>query len=83
MEALWLYSLAEWGRAQTEQYVDALTEAFDFLADSPNTGTACDHIRAGYRRFPVTRHVIYYRTTEYGIEVVRVLHDRMLATRHL
>ena len=31
----------------------------------------------------VIRHVIYYRETDYGIEVIRVLHDRMLATRYL
>ncbi len=73
MEAVWLYSLKEWGRAQTERYVDDVTEAFGFLANSPNTGAACDHIRAGYRRYPVTRHVIYYRATDYGVEVIRVL----------
>ena len=28
------------------------------------------------------RHVVYYRETSYGIEVIRVLHDRMLATLH-
>ncbi|MCE2406785.1 MAG: type II toxin-antitoxin system RelE/ParE family toxin [Pseudomonadales bacterium] len=83
MEVLWLWSLMEWGRARTERYVDTLIAAFGFLAESPNTGTPCDHIRAGYRRYPVNRRVSYYRTTEYGIEVIRVLHDRMLATRHL
>jgi len=46
-------------------------------------GTACEPIRLGYRRFPLIRHVIYYRATAYGIEVIRVLHDRMLATRYL
>ena len=43
----------------------------------------CENIRTGYRKHPVIRHVIYYRETDYGIEVIRVLHDRMLATRYL
>ena len=83
MEAVWLYSLAQWGGQQTGRYIDDLTEAFAFLARSPKAGTACDHIRQGYRRYPVIRHVVYYRATGYGIEVMRVLHDRMLAARHL
>ena len=83
MEAVWLYSLTQWGAAQTERYIDDLIEAFVFLAQSPQAGTACEHIRTGYRKYPVIRHVVYYRETGRGIEVIRVLHDRMLAPRHL
>jgi toxin ParE1/3/4 len=82
MEAVWLYSLSQWGEQQTERYIDDLTEAFGFLAESPKAGTACDHTRIGYRKYPVIRHAIYYRLTDYGIEIIRVLHDRMLAERH-
>jgi len=82
MEAVWLYSLKQWGTQQAERYIDDLTEAFGFLAKSPKAGTACENVRAGYRKYPVIRHVIYYRETGYGVEVMRVLHDRMLATRH-
>lgn len=81
MEAVWLYSLNQWGARQTESYIDDLTEAFAFLARNPNAGSACDVIRRGYHRYPVIRHVVYYRATDYGIEVVRVLHDRILASR--
>lgn len=82
METVWLYSLTQWGAQQTERYIDDLTEAFEFLAKNPKAGTACENIRAGYRKYPVIRHVVYYRETAYGVEVVRVLHDRMLASRH-
>ena len=82
MEAVWLYSLQEWGVDQADRYIDDLTEAFGFLAESQKSGTACENIRAGYRKYPVIRHVVYYRETDYGVEVKRVLHDRMLATRH-
>lgn len=59
-----------------------LVAAFEFLAESPKTGTLCKNIRAGYRKYPVIRHVVYYRETAYGIGIMRILHDRMLATRH-
>jgi len=81
MEAVWRYSLTEWGAEQTDRYIDDLTTAFEFLTDSPKAGTQCENIRAGYRQYPVIRHVVYYRETSYGIEVIRVLHDRMLASR--
>ena len=83
MEAVWLYSLHEWGREQADRYLDELVEAFTFLAGSPGAGAQCEAIRAGYRKYPVIRHVVYYREAGYGIEVVRVLHDRMLPSRHL
>lgn len=82
MEAVWLNTLTEWGGRQTESYIDSLTDAFAFLAENFGAGTACNHIREGYRRYPVKRHMVYYRETSYGIEVMRVLHDRMLASRH-
>jgi toxin ParE1/3/4 len=83
MEATWLYSLRQWGTQQAERYIDDLTEAFRFLGESPLAGTACEHVRTGYRKYPVIRHVVYYHETNYGVEVVRVLHDRVLVTRHL
>jgi len=81
MEVVWLYSLKQWGAEQTGRYIDDLTEAFGFLAESPKAGTKCEHIRSGYRKYPVIRHVVYYREASYGVEVMRILHDRMLATR--
>ena len=83
MEAVWLYSLDEWGLKQTERYIDNLTTAFTLLVEHPKTGTHCANIREGYRKYPVLRHVIYYRETRYGVEIIRVLHDRRLASRHL
>lgn len=82
MEAIWLYSLAQWGGKQTERYIDDVTAVFSFLTDNPKAGATCEYIRVGYRKYPVLRHIIYYRETTYGIEVVRVLHDRMLASRY-
>lgn len=83
MEAVWQYSLSQWGMAQTSRYIDDLVNAFLFLTETPKAGNACDNIRKGYRKYPIIRHTIYYRETAYGIKVVRVLHDHMLATRYL
>ena len=83
MEGIWLYTLEEWGLAQANRYTDELVAGFEQLAEHPHHGTAVDHIRQGYRRGRVGRHAVYYRVTEYGVAVIRVLHDRMLPIRHL
>lgn len=83
LEAIWTYTVQHWGVAQANHYIDFLTTAFDALSQSPKTAPACDHIRLGYRRQRVERHLIYFRITNYGIAVIRVLHESMDAPRHL
>jgi len=83
LEAIWTYTSQKWGEDQADRYIDLLTHAFTELARSPATAPTCDHIRLGYRRRRVERHMIYFRVTNDGITVVRILHDRMDAARHL
>jgi len=83
LEMVWTHTRQQWGAEQANRYIDILTADFSELAQSPQIAPACDHIRSGYRRRSVERHVIYFRITTYGIAVVRILHDRMNALRHL
>jgi toxin ParE1/3/4 len=83
LEKIWTYTHQKWGIEQANRYIDILTTVFAELAQSPLTAPACDHIRPGYRHRAVKRHMIYFRTTSYGIAIIRVLHDRMNAPRHL
>jgi toxin ParE1/3/4 len=83
LEDIWTYTIEHWGAAQADLYTNLLIAAFAELAQSPTIAPACDHIRPGYRRRHVERHVIYFRITDYGIAVIRILHDRMDAPRHL
>jgi toxin ParE1/3/4 len=83
LEGIWKYTRREWGLEQAERYTDLLTAAFQVLAASPKSAPACDHIRQGYRRRNVERHMIYFRITDYGITIIRVLHERMDAPHHL
>lgn len=83
MENVWLYTLSQWGPEQTEKYIDDLAASFDLLTTNPRLVKNFDNIRPGYRKHPTLRHVIYYREDDYGIAVIRVLHDHQLAVRHL
>ncbi len=83
LENIWLYTRQQWGEELADRYTAILANAFAELAQAPKTVPSCDHIRRGYRRRSVERHMIYFRVTDYGIAIVRVLHDRMDALRHL
>ena len=83
LEDIAIYTRDQWGTEQASRYIDRLTIAFEEFARAPKAAPACDHIRPGYRRRSVERHMIYFRIAPYGIAVVRILHDRMDATRHV
>lgn len=83
LEHIWKYTRDQWGAERAHRYVDTLTTTFEELARSPKTAPACDHIRPGYRRRSVERHMVYFRITAYGVAIFRILHDRMDAPRHV
>lgn len=83
LEAIFDYTASQWGLAQALRYADLVEVVCADLAQAPQQAQSCAPIRAGYRRPGVERHVIYFRTTSYGIAVIRILHYRMDAWRHL
>ena len=83
IEDIWRYTAQRWGAAQAERYIDRLNACFDALAQALLSAPACEHIRAGYRRQPVESHVVYFRAEQSSVTVVRILHERMDAPRHL
>jgi len=83
LEDIWRYTVQRWSISQADRYIDRLTACFEALAQAPLSAPACDHIRPGYRRQLVESHVVYFRTGQDMVTVVRILHERMDAPRHL
>lgn len=83
LDAIWLYTQQQWSAERADRYIEILASAFGVLAESPQSAPSCDHLRQGYRRRRVEKHIVYFRVTDYGISVVRVLHDRMDPLRNL
>ncbi|MFT4549777.1 MAG: toxin ParE1/3/4 [Verrucomicrobiales bacterium] len=83
LEEIWEYTVEAWGEEQAERYVRLINKSFRQIADNPSLGRSCDVIREGYRKRGVGRHVIFYRTIDGDVVVVRILHDRMDVGRHL
>lgn len=82
LEEIWVYTFKNWSLEQADRYHNAIVEAFEDLAAGRKSGRPVD-IRKGYFKYPVGAHVVFYRFSESGLVVVRVLHQRMDVGRHL
>ncbi len=83
LEDIWRYTAQRWNVTQAEHYIDRLTACFEALAQAPLSAPACDHIRPGYRRKAIESHVVYFRIGQDMVTVVRILHERMDAPKHI
>jgi len=74
MAELGRYTQRRWGPQQRLIYLRNIKRRMSMLAARPLIGMARDELEIGLRSFPVGQHVIFYCETDYGIEIVRVLH---------
>lgn len=72
-----------WGREQRIKYLADIERHAIELAENPEIGSLRDEIRSGVRSVPVGRHMIFYRQTDTGILILRILHASMDVSRHL
>lgn len=78
------YTLANFGLAQAEKYIDQLHRSAQIAADFPATGKRYMTVGgATYRQYNCGRHAIFYREEEGGIFIGRILHQMMDFDRHL
>lgn len=83
LDEIWDFTEQRWSAAQAERYIRQLWQGIEDVAGDPRRGTPCDDIRPGYFKYGVGSHVLFYRQTAGGIDVVRILHGRMDFDRHL
>ena len=84
LKSIGRYTQEQWGCEQRNRYLTLLDSSFHDLADNPLMGKDCSDIIAGYRKFPVGKHLVFYRQKGSNlIEIVRVLHERMDSESHL
>ena len=81
LAGIWTHTDQRWGLAQAERYADQLNAAMAGLVTGSHIGHSSrvkgyDCLRAG-------SHMIYFRTRPTLIRVIRILHVRQAAERHL
>lgn len=73
-----IYTEKQWGREQKRRYMATVKESLMLLSEHPGVGHICTDIAAGYCKYHVGKHYIFYRqTASDSIEIVRILHERM------
>lgn len=82
LDEIWDFSAERWGEDQADAYVRAIWAAVKIVSEDPRRGQECD-VRAGYLKYGVGRHVLFYKRIMDGVEVIRILHERMDFGRHL
>ena len=83
LEEIFDYSLENFGFARAVRYIKDIEAMFAELAEDPRKGTLFDPQLSYCLHKRVQSHVIYYAPCENGIEIFRVLHERMLPAIHL
>lgn len=69
------YTMETWGQEQVSKYLSQLEERFEWLVKNPHSGKKRDDVKEGYRCFQEGRHVIFYRISKVGIEIIGIPHQ--------
>lgn len=83
LDGIFDYTVSQWGLEQAMSYMQLTEKACMTFAGAPAQASNCAHIRPSYRRGVVEQHVTYFRVEDYGIAVIRILHQHMDTRRHL
>lgn len=83
LSSIWDYTAERWDVGQAETYIGELRAAIERVAEKPERGRACNEVRDGYLRYAVESHLVFYVESDLGVDVIRILHQRMDPTRHL
>jgi toxin ParE1/3/4 len=82
LDDIWTYTERRWGLDQAEFYTRQIGRDIVTVAAQPKMGRACSDIRAGYYKYSTGSHVLFYHLIDGGIDIVRILHERMDFGRH-
>lgn len=83
LDAVFEYTAERFGLVQARSYFQGLHACCERLANSPRRGRSAESLAPGLRRYEFRSHVVFYLEESDGIVIVRVLHERMDAPRHL
>ena len=83
LKDIYQYGLRQWGKKQSDSYLESLKEHFWMLTEQPLTGVERPDLLPDMRSLPIESHTLFYRATEDAVEIIRVLHGRQDPQRHL
>ena len=82
LEEIWIYTFRQWSLEQANEYYRGIVAAIEGLASGSNIWQRAD-VREGYWKYKVGMHVVYFRSSDRYLDVIRILHGRMDVDLHL
>ena len=83
LDEIWNYTAKRWGIDQAEIYTRQLWRHIQTVAVQPTMGRPCPEIRDGYHKYLSGSHFLFYRLIDGGVDIIRILHERMDFVRHV
>ncbi|MBX2807383.1 MAG: type II toxin-antitoxin system RelE/ParE family toxin [Cellvibrionaceae bacterium] len=83
LEDIAVYTEEKWGREKRNEYLHELGSRFEWLAKNPDLGKPQEEIKPGYYSYPQGSHIIFYIIKKDHIEIIGILHKRMLPEHHI
>ena len=75
-------TINSWGNEQAKEYAQNIDTALIKLAQYPDFGRERNEVYNGAKSFPVEKHIVFYQVSDNGIDVARILHQRMDPSKH-
>ena len=82
LEEIWLYTFGQWSLEQADEYHRGIMTAIGNAISGSNLGQQTD-IRAGYWKYKVGMHIVYFRCSDNYLDVIRILHGRIDVDMHM
>ncbi len=83
LSEIYKYTAIKFGSQQARTYFLELHECFQLIANKPMLGRSVNEMRPDLRRIEQRSHIVFYVQKEYGVRILRVLHQSMDAQRRL
>ena len=83
IEGIFIYGLKHFGVAAARTYYQRLFDLFDVIAATPLMARERSELKFKSRVVIFGSHVVFYRTDEKRVRIVRVLHGRQDWGKHL
>ena len=74
LDAIYEYSILNFGLKKARAYLEGFHVCFETLGRYPQMGRDYNRLKTGYRRYQYESHVIYYRSSADGVRIMRILH---------
>ncbi len=81
LEEIWLYTFKNWSMEQADSYHHSLVAAFEGLAAGTKQGRPS--VLPDLQKYLCGSHVVYFLDHADHLDVIRILHQRQDANRHL